>query len=408
MKKFTRSVVAASAAGVLGLGLVLVGTVAPASAGTITDLYTVAGTHSFVVPAGVTVIHVRALGGSGGGLSTIDATYKGGAGALISADLTVVPGSTLEAHVGGNGAVTIGGANGGGDGGPINGGGGGGGASDLRTSGDALGDRILVAGGGGGLSTYIPGANAGSNSGSVNFCPTTGSTAGTQIGGGVASSNGCGGTVGNNGGLGQGGAAGFQPNNGGGQASGGGGGGGGLYGGGGGNAYAGGAGGSSFWELTAANTSSVIGTFGAAPYVQISYSLTAATVGVTTSAPKILANGTSTAVITATVLDAFSNKVPGDTVTITSDDPSQVVSAVTDNGDGTYTATVTSSTTVHVTTLTATDTSVRTDPSGTVAVSQVVSLATTGVDPGPGLTLAAILLLAGLALTVVRRRPRIV
>jgi hypothetical protein len=400
MKNLKRSLVAASAAGALGLGLVLAGGIAPASAGTVTDQFTAPGSTAFVVPPGVTLLHVIALGGSGGGLSTFDPTYKGGAAALISADIPVVPGATYHVHVGGNGGVTTGGANGGGTGGNSNGGGGGGGASDLRTSGDALTDRILVAGGGGGLSTYFPGADANSNSDSVNFCISTGSTAGTQVAGGVASLNGCGGSVGTNGALGQGGNAGVA---GGVQAAGGGGGGGGLYGGGGGNAFAGGAGGSSFWELTATNTHSVIGTFGDAPFVRISYDLTGVTVGVTTSATKIVADGTSTAIITATVLDASSNKVPGDVVTITSNDPDQIVSAVTDNGDGTYSATVTSSTTIHTTTLTATDTSAPTDPSGTVTVSQVASLASTGVDPWPATGIAALLVLVGLLLIATRR-----
>jgi LPXTG-motif cell wall-anchored protein len=401
MKKFTRSVVAASAAGALGLGLVLVGGVAPASAGTGTEVFTTTGSTAFVVPAGVTLIHVIALGGSGGGLSTFDPSLKGGEGALISADLPVTPGATYHVHVGGNGAVTTGGANGGGAGGNSNGGGGGGGASDLRSAGDTLADRILVAGGGGGLSTYFGGADASQNSGSVNFCFMTGSTAGSQVAGGVASANGCGGGTGTNGALGQGGNAGVA---GGVQAAGGGGGGGGLFGGGGGNAYAGGAGGSSFWEPTATNTSSVTGTFGQAPAVRIFWNLTGASVGVTTSAPKILADGASTAIITATVRDASANKVPGDTVTITSNDPAQVVGAVTDNGDGTYSATVTSSTTIHITTLTATDTSAPGDPAGTVAVSQVASLAETGVDPWPTTGIAALLMAAGVLLVVARRR----
>jgi LPXTG-motif cell wall-anchored protein len=403
MKKIARSVVAASAAGALGLGLVLIGGVAPASAGTGTEVFTTTGSTAFVVPAGVTLIQVIALGGSGGGLSTVDPSLKGGAGALITADLPVTPGATYHVHVGGNGAVTTGGANGGGAGGNSHGGGGGGGATDFRSAGDTLADRLLVAGGGGGLSTYFGGADASLNSGSVNFCFMTGSTAGSQVAGGVASANGCGGGTGTNGALGQGGNAGVA---GGGQAAGGGGGGGGLFGGGGGNAYAGGAGGSSFWEPTATNTSSVTGTFGQAPAVRIFWDLTGATVGVTTSAPKILADGASTAVITATVLDASNNKVPGDTVTITSNDPGQVVSAVTDNGDGTYTATVTSSTTIHVTTLTATDTSVQSDPSGIVTVSQVASLAETGVDAWPALGVAGLLVLVGMLFVFSRRGRR--
>lgn len=59
----------------------------------------------------------------------------------------------------------------------------------------------------------------------------------------------------------------------------------------------------------------------------------------------ILANGSSTSVATATITDAFGNPAPGQTVVISSSDPGERVSPTpaTDNGNGTYTATITSS-----------------------------------------------------------------
>jgi hypothetical protein len=124
------------------------------SGGAVVCTYT-SGSNPFTVPAGVSSVHVRAVGGRGGN--------SGGAGAVVSANLQVTAGSTLYAVVGGNGAGDgVPGANGGGRGGPgppfffvpgvglIEGSdaGGGGGGSDLRTTPQA--GRLLVAGGGGG------------------------------------------------------------------------------------------------------------------------------------------------------------------------------------------------------------------------------------------------------------------
>jgi hypothetical protein len=107
------------------------------------------GSNPFTVPAGVTSIHVVAVGGKGAGNS-------GGAGAVVSGDLSVSSGSTLFAVVGANGGgQTPGGAGGGTGATDMNGisdtfGGDGGGASDVRSSANDLATRRLVAGGGGG------------------------------------------------------------------------------------------------------------------------------------------------------------------------------------------------------------------------------------------------------------------
>lgn len=105
--------------------------------------------QSFKVPARVSKIYIIAIGGGGDG-STV--SY----GSRVSAVIPVGPGEVLHIRVGGNGAETTGGYNGGGNGGFYGyknnkqNGFGGGGATDIRQFGDALSDRVLVAGGGGG------------------------------------------------------------------------------------------------------------------------------------------------------------------------------------------------------------------------------------------------------------------
>jgi VCBS repeat-containing protein len=198
-----------------------------------------AAEDSFTVPAGVTVLHVTAIGAPGGN-GAGDSTP--GRGARVAADLAVVPGSVLYVDVGGAptaggiclaGASCIGGFNGGGS---TKFGGGGGGASDIRmiprAQAGSLASRLLVAAGGGGGGEAWPcsalfvggvGGDAGAAGGDAPPCngtPSTGGGPGSQVAGGSAGS-----PSGQAGGLGQGG-------NGGGDT--GGGGGGGLYGGGGG------------------------------------------------------------------------------------------------------------------------------------------------------------------------------
>jgi hypothetical protein len=116
---------------------------------TVTCTYT-SGSNPFVVPAGVSSIHVVAVGGAGGksagctllGGCTDDAA--GGLGAIVAGQLPVTGGSTVYAVVGADGAPTGSvGASGG-----FNGTGGG--ASDVRTSQNDPSTRLLVAGGGGG------------------------------------------------------------------------------------------------------------------------------------------------------------------------------------------------------------------------------------------------------------------
>lgn len=156
------------ATGVVGLVFaVLAGSAAAAipagcsqSGATVTCAYT-SGDNPFTVPDGVRTLHVVAVGAPGGADTRFDpdnpsTSGRGGFGADVAGDLSVVPGTTLYAVVGGLAGLSgAGGANGGGNGGvcsSVDGdyAGGGGGASDVRAIDADLTSRLLIAGGGGG------------------------------------------------------------------------------------------------------------------------------------------------------------------------------------------------------------------------------------------------------------------
>jgi hypothetical protein len=211
--------------------------------------------ESFTVPECVAAITVDAYGAQGGN----GTYYNGGLGGRVQATISVVPSTSLSIRVGGAGggpcpAGGLPGFNGGGQG-SCNAGsdsGAGGGATDIRVSPFNVGNRIVVAGAGGGAgfncatSTNQPdhGGAGGGLTGEKypSVCTPAGAGGGgSQVAGGV------GGTAGTNvagaGGLGTGGLG--QPTSGVTSISEGGGGGGGYYGGGGG-LYGGGGGGSSY------------------------------------------------------------------------------------------------------------------------------------------------------------------
>ena len=264
------------------------------------------GEQRFVVPPGVTQVHLIAVGGSGGG------GLVGGHGVIVGATLRVMPGATLYVEVGGRGDAGHGFNGGGSDGGGdytgngtarSPGGGIGGGASDVRTcartaaSCHPLASRLLVAGGGGGNGGA--GGGNGGNSGTIGGSgaagspgqgggglegggPATGGVGGGRGGAGgsgdnVAECGHCGienGVDGDSGDLGVGGAGGAGV---GGVGNGGGGGGGGYYGGGGGGGGgngdpgAGGGGGSSFLVPGATNRTTGIAALNVPPSVTVSY-----------------------------------------------------------------------------------------------------------------------------------------
>jgi hypothetical protein len=253
---------------------------APAMAGaaTTSTAFTSAGEHPFTVPAGVSSLQVDLTGAPGGS----SPFASGGTGATVSGPLTVTPGQTLYAEVGGagpqgsrsSGIKTSGGSNGGGDGAA-----GGGGASDIRAFPAALAGslatRLAVAGGGGGAAYYSGnGGNAGEPGGDASG-GSAGGRAGTAAAGGTGGTGSQGGPDGTPGAFGTGGNGGVTNFIGGG-------GGGGYYGGGGGggmgpcnpcNTNGGGGGGSS---LVPAGGTSRLASAGAAAEVRVTYEVPAA------------------------------------------------------------------------------------------------------------------------------------
>ncbi len=77
-------------------------------------------------------------------------------------------------------------------------------------------------------------------------------------------------------------------------------------------------------------------------------------VSVALGSPSIEADGLAHTSVTVTLTDSAGDAVPGQAVSLASTDSGQTFSSVTDNGDGTYSATVTGSTTPGVSTITAT------------------------------------------------------
>src|SRR3954447_10062575 len=99
--------------------------------------FTDPGTASFVVPVGVSSVHIEAIGGRGGA-AQLPGTALGGFGDDVAGDLAVTPGAALTVSVGlGAGAAGIGA-------------GAGGGASLVGRSTTPPMPPMLVAGGGGG------------------------------------------------------------------------------------------------------------------------------------------------------------------------------------------------------------------------------------------------------------------
>jgi Invasin, domain 3/IPT/TIG domain/Quinohemoprotein amine dehydrogenase, alpha subunit domain III len=129
---------------------------------------------------------------------------------------------------------------------------------------------------------------------------------------------------------------------------------------------------------TAAGPHTVTGTSGAATGsagLQVVPAVAAA-VTVTVDPASLRADGSATATATATVADAYGNRRAGDTVTITSSGD-VAVAAVTDNGNGSYSATITASVTPGDETITASDG----DASGAAVLHEDPSLSVASVSP---------------------------
>ncbi len=234
--------------------------------------------QTHVVPAGITYYQVDAWGAEGGSSRgntdqvccnwcTWDpAGHQGGNGGYAEGILAVTPGQTLRIYVGGMGGYgNLGGWNGGGVGQPVdnvcfNGGPGGewttssgGGASDVRTGAFGLGNRVIVAAGGGGAEWAGGGQTAGEGGGVTGGANPGGDNPGASGGPGTQVAGGAGGTQNCNWlGMPSAGGFGFGGNTGTGHS---GGGGGGYYGGGAGGCDGHGGGGSSYLGgVTAAST----------------------------------------------------------------------------------------------------------------------------------------------------------
>jgi hypothetical protein len=144
--------------------------------------YTIPGSYNWTVPSGVTLVQVVAIGGggAGSGVTSTGPGQSGGAGAYITATLSVTPGQVIALVVGGGAGIVPSVPSG-----TCATGGGGGGATSIDI-GNA--DRIIAGGGGGG------GAYCGN--GNAVYAGPGGS------GGGVAGAGGAGGAVGSAGGAG--------------------------------------------------------------------------------------------------------------------------------------------------------------------------------------------------------------
>jgi hypothetical protein len=89
----------------------------------------------------------------------------------------------------------------------------------------------------------------------------------------------------------------------------------------------------------------------------------------------ILADGSSTSIATATVTDDNEIGVFGEEVSFASSDLGETIGPIADNGDGTYTAEITSSETAGASAVTATDTSVEPEVLGTATLLQLSPVA---------------------------------
>src|SRR5580658_3608805 len=151
----------------------------------------------FVVPSGVTKVSVTLRGAAGQGWPVYYTNFPPlfGSGGRVDAEIPVKPGETLYVNVGGQPVgLGHGGFNGGGNSGTGSGshyeGAGGGGSTDVRINGDKLKDRILVAGGGGGMGCCFEsgdgsGGSGGGETGVAGSPSGFGGGGGSQVQGGA-------------------------------------------------------------------------------------------------------------------------------------------------------------------------------------------------------------------------------
>jgi hypothetical protein len=131
----------------------------------------------------------------------------------------------------------------------------------------------------------------------------------------------------------------------------------------------------------------------------------AAHIVVQLSPPSIVADGSSTSTATATVTDAFNNPVPGATIGFSASDAGIGFGPVAATGDGSYTTTLTSSTTPGITTIVATDSATAVKGIATLTLATSPSVVTLSVVPAAPLTNRLVTLVAIVTATAGRSVP---
>lgn len=106
----------------------------------------------------------------------------------------------------------------------------------------------------------------------------------------------------------------------------------------------------------------------------------APTVTVSLNPPSIAPDGRAQTTATITVSDPSGQPEPGDTLTVASTDPGQVIGAVVDHGDGSYTAVITASTQIGQSTITASDNSSVPPSTATATLTEAVPTHTLSVS----------------------------
>jgi Invasin, domain 3/FG-GAP repeat len=136
--------------------------------------------------------------------------------------------------------------------------------------------------------------------------------------------------------------------------------------------------------VAVSGTTVVIGQPGEGDGDVVSFSQPATNVSVGLTPPSITADGSSTSVATATVTGASSDPASAENVVFTASDPNVEIGTVTNNGDGTYSAVLTSSTTAGAVTITATDTSATPNVVGQATLTLTSPSGGSGGNPGGG------------------------
>ena len=117
------------------------------------------------------------------------------------------------------------------------------------------------------------------------------------------------------------------------------------------------------------------------PFARFTADPGCATITASASQTSVPADGHTTFAVTAAVKDGAGTAKAGRLVAFSSDDPGQLIGPAADNGDGSYTATVTASSAVGTTVITATDTTRKTPISATVTVAQTAIAGATAPTP---------------------------